>query len=160
MYKYAHLVYIKLYTMKKILSAIAITVAIASCSLFSPYGKAVKINDSLEVYIKGDNATEADAKKLGTYLADLWKENTNHKSIQLLKENNIYIVKMVADEKVLKEDPSLITAFAVVRSLIEENVFKGSKVKLVLTDDKFKDIKTYDGSNDVPATTTDSTNNK
>lgn len=147
--------------MKKIFLLAAMSTFIISCSLFSPYGKAVKINDSLEVFIKGDSTTEADAKKLGNYLADLWKEDKNHKSIQLVKENGEFNVKMVANQEVLKADPSLESAFAIVRALIEENVFKGSKVKLTLTDDKFKDIKTFDGgSENIPAAKKDSVGSK
>jgi hypothetical protein len=137
--------------MKKIFLLVAVAISIVSCNLFSPYGKAVKINDSLEVYIKGDSTTEADAKKLGSYLAELWKENSNHKSIQLLKEQNAFIVKMVADEKVLKADPSLEAAFSTVRDLIEANVFTGSIVKLILTNEKFEDIKVYEKETAGPA---------
>ncbi len=146
--------------MKKIFLciSIAITLVMASCNIFSPYGKAIKINDSLEVFIKGDSTTETDAKKLGTYLADLWKEDKNHKSIQLIKEKDLYTIKMVANEKVLQADPALESAFGIVRALIEENVYKGSKVRLILTDDKFKDIKTFDGSTDMPTATKDSIN--
>jgi len=148
--------------MKKIFLFAVITAAmfLASCNLYSSYGKAVKINDSLAIYIKGDSTTEADAKKLGNYLANLWKGDQNHKSIQLLKDTNGYTIKMVADEQVLKEDASLIPAFAIVRSLIAENVFKGSSVILTLTDDKFKDIKTFDDKNDILAPTQDTTNSK
>jgi hypothetical protein len=151
--------------MKKIFLLIAIAcISIVSCNLFSPYGKAVKINDSLEVYIKGDSTTEADAKKLGNYLAELWKENTNHKSIQLQKDQQAYIVRMVADEKVLKTDPSLESVFSAVRDVIEENVFPGSTVKLILTNEKFEDIKVYKKESPAeiqgPSTTRDSTNSK
>jgi hypothetical protein len=38
--------------------------------------------------------------------------------------------------------------------LIADEVFKGSKVKLVLTDNKFKDVKTFD---DTPAAETPTT---
>ena len=147
--------------MRKFFLLIVLTVSIVSCNLLSPYGKAVKINDSLEVYIKGDSTTEADAKKLGNYLAELWKENTNHKSIQLVKEQQAYIIKMVADEKVLKADPSLEAAFSTVRDLIEANVFTGSNVKLILTNEKFEDIKVYEKPVAAPASNnTDSTSSK
>ena len=43
--------------MKKIFSFIAIAIFFISCSIFSPYGKKVTINDKLEIYIKGDSTT-------------------------------------------------------------------------------------------------------
>lgn len=151
--------------MRKIFLLMAVaTVSIVSCNLFSPYGKAIKINDTLDVYIKGDSITEADAKKLGNYLAELWKENNNHKSVQLQKESHAYVVRMAADEKVLKADPSLEAAFSTVRDLIEVNVFPGSTVKLTLTNEKFEDIKVYkkEGPAEVqgPSVTKDSITSK
>ena len=145
--------------MKKILSFIAIAIFFTSCSIFSPYGKKVTINDKLEIYIKGDSTTEADAKKLGTYLAETWKETTNQKSFQLKKESNDYQVRMVVDEEKIKTDSTLDVSFMALRMLIEEQVFKGSKVKLILTNNKFKDLKTFDDKNDKQeeATTTSQT---
>lgn len=148
--------------MKKIFSFIAIAIFFISCSIFSPYGKKVTINDKLEIYIKGDSTTEADAKKLGTYLAETWKETTNQKSFQLKKEQNEYQVRMVVDEEKIKTDSTLDVSFMALRMLIEEQVFKGSKVKLILTNNKFKDLKTFDDKNDKQeaATTTSETATK
>jgi PBP1b-binding outer membrane lipoprotein LpoB len=145
--------------MKKIFSAIAVIIILASCSFLNPYGKKVKINDSLEVYIKGDSTTEEDAKKLGNYLAETWKDLTNKKSFQLIKENGGYTVKMVVDEEKVKNDSTLDLSFTALKMLIETQVFNGSKVKLVLTNNKFKDIKTFDDTNSTSteAATKDST---
>jgi hypothetical protein len=130
--------------LKKIFTSCCVAVVVMSCSFFSPFGKKVTINNSLEIYIKGDKTTEADAKKLGNYLAETWKDITNKKSFQLIKENNSYIVKMVVDEAKVKADSSLDVSFMALRMLIADEVFKGSKVKLVLTNNEFKDIKTFD----------------
>ncbi len=131
--------------MKKIIYLLIIIANLfGACNIFSPYGKKVTINSTLEVYIKGDSTTEADAKKLGNFLAETWKESTNQKSFQLIKDNGVYIVKMVVDEEKVKADSTLELSFLAIKMLLETEVFKGSRVKFVLTNNKFKDIKTYD----------------
>lgn len=140
--------------LRKIGTLATVAVLFVACSIFSPYGKKVTINDSLEIYIKGDSTTETDARKLGDYLAKTWKDITNKKSFQLIKEKGAYTVKMVVDTEKLKADSTLDVSFMALRMLIADEVFKGSKVKLVLTDNKFKDVKTFD---DTPAAETPTT---
>ena len=106
-------------------------------------GKKVKINDSIEIYLKGDAVTEKDAKELGNYLAELWKDASNMKSLQLTKDNGAFVVRMVVDEKMVKADTSLHSSFWAVKLLLEEEVFKGSKVNFIITDNRFNDIKSY-----------------
>ena len=130
---------------KKLMLVLLFASSLAACSLLAPYGKKVTINKSLEIYIKGDSTTEADAKKMGNYLAELWKDLDNQKSFQLVKENGGYTVRMVIDEEKLKTDgPALDVSFAALRMVLENEVFKGSKVKLIVTNNTFKDLKTYD----------------
>ena len=129
--------------MKKInlLLLIICLLQFSSCNL--SYGKKVKINDSLEVYIKGDSVTEDDGRKLGNYLAELWKDAHNEKSLQLTKESGAYIVRMVVDEKMVKQDTSLNASFEAVKSLLETEVFKTDKIKFIITDNQFNDIKSF-----------------
>ena len=115
-------------------------VLFASCDI-DGYGKKVKISDHTEVFIKND-ATEEDAKKLGKYIDSSWKEQTNAKSFQLSKDSGNYTVRMVVDEDKVKNDTTLDVSFQAIQFLIEDQVFKGSKVTLILTDNKFNDIKT------------------
>ncbi len=115
-----------------------------SCNT-SPYGKKIKVNDRIEVYIK-NRATEADAKKFGDYIDTTWKTSTNKKSFQLSKDSGQYTIRMVVDENKIKKDTSLDVSFMAIQFLIEEQVFKGTKVKLILTDDNFKDLKTFESS--------------
>ncbi|MBX2931603.1 MAG: hypothetical protein KF781_06650 [Chitinophagaceae bacterium] len=122
---------------------IALAVVVVSCNLFGSYGKKITISDKVEVYIKGDSVSEEVAKKLGTYLDTTWKDLTNKRSFQLTKENGVYNVHMVVDEKTFKEDASLEVSFMALRLLIAMNVFPDSKVNLVLTDNTFKPYKTY-----------------
>jgi len=124
--------------MKKfILPLLFVLLAFSSCT---DYGKSVKINKHLEVYIKGENVTEAEAKKLGNYLNNLSKDSNNDKSIQLSKDSNQYVVRMVVDENVIKKDTTVNQSFGALQFLLETEVFVGSKVKLILTDNTFKDL--------------------
>lgn len=118
---------------------LACLVLLTSFSFYScqPYGKKVQVNDHLEVYIKKD-ATEEEAKKLGSYIASLDSSNTNEKSVQLSKENNVYTVRLVIPEESLK-DKTLEDSFSALQYLIKENVFPNQTVKLILADDEFKD---------------------
>lgn len=127
------------------LPLIALLSVILFTSCNSSFGKKVKVNDRIEVYIKNE-ATEEDAKKMGNYFANTWKEQTNEISFQLSKDSAQYTVKMVVDEKKLKADSTLDVSFLAIQALLEQEVFKGSKVKLILTDNKFNDIKTFDSS--------------
>jgi len=130
--------------MKKIALLVSATLfLLTGCDLTAEYGKKVKINDSLEIYVKGDNVTEAEGKKLGNYLAELWKDAANMKSLQLSKDAEGYVVRMVVDEKMVIRDPSLNASFSAVKTLLETEVFNGSKVKFIITDNKFSDIRSY-----------------
>lgn len=116
------------------------SILFTSCDL-DGYGKKVTVSDRTEIYIKND-ATEADAKKMGNYFDSTWKEQTNKKSFQLSKDSGNYTVRMVVDENKVKTDTTIDISFQAIQFLIENQVFKGSRVTLILTDNKFKDIKT------------------
>lgn len=116
----------------------------SSCDL-DGNGKKIKVSDRTEVYIKND-ATEADARKMGNYFDSTWKEQTNEKSFQLSKDSGNYTVRMVIDTTGYEKDSSLNESFMAIQFLIQDQIFKGSKVKLILTDNKFNDFKTIDGS--------------
>ncbi|MDB5192694.1 MAG: hypothetical protein JWQ96_2257 [Segetibacter sp.] len=134
---------------KTILAALIITATtlFASCT---NYGKKVKINDHLEVYIKKD-ATEEEGKKLGEYLQSLDTENKNQKSIQLQKENDLFTVRLVVPDDALK-NTELESSFQALQMLIKENVFPGKTVRLILSDDKFSDKRTVKELDPGPST--------
>ena len=115
----------------------ACALLMASCN---NYGKKVKISDKTEIYIKG-KATEDEAKKLGNYIDQLSKES-NERSFQLDKADDGYTVRMVIDTKTSGVDPQMNQNFMALRWLFEDKVFTGSHVKLILTDNTFKDFKT------------------
>ena len=131
---------LKINNMKKIflLSLLSGTLFFISCN---DYGKKVKISDTTEVYIK-DKATEDDAKHLGNFLDSLSGDAKNQKSFQLSKDDNGYTLKMVIDEDKMKQDPSLDQSFMIIRYMIATEVFPNNPVKMVLTDNTFKEIKT------------------
>lgn len=135
------------------------SILFASCDI-DGYGKKVKVSDHTEIFIKND-ATEAEAKKLGNFIDSTWSEQTNQKSFQLSKDSGNYTVRMVVDEEKVKNGTTLDISFQAIQFLIQEKVFKGSKVSLILTDNKFSDIRTIKNSsaffNDLQ-TTNDTTN--
>src|SRR5688572_7155959 len=121
-----------------------VAILFASCDI-GGHGKKIKISDHTEIFIKHD-ATEAEAKKLGNFIDSTWKEQTNDKSFQLSKDSGKYTVRMVVDENKVKNDTTLDISFQAIQFLIEDQVFKGSKVTLILTDNKFNDIKTVNNN--------------
>lgn len=127
--------------MKIYLASLLMLSAVLFASCDAGYGKKVKISDHTEIFIKND-ATEEEAKKLGNYIDSTWKKQTNDKSFQLSKDSGNYTVRMVVDEEKVKNDTTLDVSFQAIQFLIEDQVFKGSKVTLILTDNKFKDLKT------------------
>ena len=117
-----------------------LSILFSSCDI-DGYGKKITVSDRTEVFIIKD-ATEAEAKKMGNYFDSTWKEQTQKKSFQLAKDSGNYTVRMVVDTEKVK-DSSLDESFQAVQFLLADQVFKGSTVKLILTDDKFKDFKTF-----------------
>jgi hypothetical protein len=113
----------------------------AACN--NNYGKKVNINDNIDVYIKGDKVTESDARKLGDFVATTYKEHTNKKSFQITKDSGQYVIRMVIDEEKVKKDSSINVSFMALQYLFELQVFPGNKVKLILTNDQFKDVKIF-----------------
>ena len=124
---------------KIIMLLLAVTVLLAACS---EYGKKVEVSANTEVYIKGEGVSEADAQKLGHYIDTTYKEMTNKKSFQITKDSGQYVIRMVVDEEKVKGS-ALDISFMALQFLLESQVFTGNKVKLVLTTDRFKDIKTF-----------------
>ncbi len=117
-----------------------LSILFSSCDI-DGYGKKITVSDRTEVFIIKD-ATEAEAKKMGNYFDSTWKEQTQKKSFQLAKDSGNYTVRMVVDTEKVK-DSSMDESFQAVQFLLADQVFKGSNVKLILTDDKFKDFKTF-----------------
>lgn len=107
------------------------------------YGKKVKIDDTMEVYMKGDSVNENQAKKIGNYLVKLWSDSKQKKSLQLTKDSGMYVVKMVVDEARLKQDSTIDMSFMALKTLLETEVFDNQQIKFVLTDNTFKDIRAY-----------------
>jgi|SRR5436190_7156183 len=123
---------------------LVIAILFASCN---EYGQKIKTSDYTEVYIKGDSVTEADAKKFGTYMDTAYKDSKNKKSFQITKDSGQYVIRMVVDEEKVKKDSSLDISFMALQVLFETQVFTGNRVKLILTDNQFKDIKIFPSSN-------------
>jgi hypothetical protein len=128
--------------MKSIILSLLVAVAFTSCS---NYGKKVTIEGTKgEVFYKGEGVTEADAKKLCTYLKDVIQYFTADKgrSVQLMKSKDEgYDIRFVVDEKKLNESPEVAAAFGQIGAQISVDLFNNKPVNVFLTDDHFKDIK-------------------
>ena len=100
------------------------------------------INDQSEVYYKGEGVTEDDARKLGDFLLSQGYFNTvDQRSVQLSREKDSYVVKMVVDEEKVNTDETVLTGFKVWQMWIEESVFNGKQTKIVLANTELKTIK-------------------
>ena len=107
------------------------------------YGKSVKINEKSEVFYKGDGVSEAEAKNLGAFLLKQEYFNTaDERTVQLMKDGDSYVVKFIVDQEKIKQQDSttVVTGFKVWHMWIQDNVFNGAKLRLVLADDKLKDL--------------------
>ncbi len=140
--------------MKKILlMSASLLVLLSSCNLFGDYGTKVDIDGKSEVYYKGDGVSEADAKKLGTYFTQIGVFNgKEEKAVQISKDPDAFVVRLVIKEDVVNQDRQKYeTIFWYWQDMISENVFDGKKTRVILTDDKFKDLITLEEVNKVKA---------
>jgi hypothetical protein len=128
--------------MKRILLlAVSAILLLTSCNLFNNYGKKYKVNDKSTVYYKGDGVTEADAKKLGEFLIQQgYFDTTSEKAVQLTKSGDDYALRFVVDKDKLEKNKDAIPTFWRLQNTISEDVFNGKKTKIILADDKLKDI--------------------
>lgn len=124
---------------KETLLFIAATLLLTACN---NYGKKVEVNSKSEVYYKGDGVTEADAKKLGTFLLQNgFFTTTDDRSVQLSKDSGAYVIRLVVDtDKVNKNKEEILSSFKAWQYIIAQNVFPDAETRLVLTDDHFKDF--------------------
>ncbi len=107
-------------------------------------GESVKINDKSEVYFKGDGVDEADARNLGDFLLKQgYFSTTDERQVQLTKDSTTYVVKFIVDEDKIKAQDSVTvaTGYKVWQMWLQDNVFDGAKTRLVLVDEKLKDLR-------------------
>ena len=107
-------------------------------------GESVKINDKSEVYYKGNGVDEADAQNLGNFLLKQgYFTTTDERKVQLTKDSATYVVKFIVDEDKIKAQDSVTvaTGYKVWQMWLQDNVFDGAKTRLVLVDEKLKDLR-------------------
>jgi hypothetical protein len=117
---------------------IATCLLLASCD---QYGKKLEINSKSEVFYK-DDASEAEARKLGDFLLKRnFFDTNNEKSVQLSKDSGVYVVRFVVDKAGYEIDKeNTLLGFRVWQMWISEEVFNNAKTRVVLVDDQFNDI--------------------
>lgn len=124
--------------MKQIILFLLAIVLLSSCS---NYGK--KVNKSnIEVYYK-EGISEEQAQQTADLIYDLDtnpETKDNKKSFQLNNDGDTINCKMVVNEDKLEDVP--VSSFEIIGSLISDKVFKGKPVNLVLSNNRFKPVKT------------------
>jgi hypothetical protein len=125
--------------MKKFILILTVAFFLSSCT---NHGDKVS-KDYLEVYYK-DGITKEQAEKALDYFYPLWKdkgEETKKKSMQFTKEGDTIHFRMVSNMEVMdKMDEGV---FFDTGNEISDNIFNGAPVNVVLTDNKFKTIRSY-----------------
>ena len=125
--------------MKQFIFLLFLTVGLAACN---NYGKKVS-KDYLEVYYKKGISRE-QAQKVLDYLLPLWKnegEKASEKSIQLSKTGDTINFKMVSFKEVMEKMDD--ETFYTIGNEISANLFNNAPVNVILTDNKFKTVRTY-----------------
>ena len=122
--------------MRFLLNLLLISLFFISCN---SYGKKVLINEKSEVYYKGSEVSEEDAKRLGEFLLSRGYFNvSDQRSVQLTKKGESYVVKLVVDQEYMKAEDNVIAGFRVWQMWIEDSVFNGSHTELLLADTELK----------------------
>lgn len=106
-------------------------------------GNVVTVNEKSKVFYTGASVSETEANTLGTFLLKQEYFNTDdERTVQLLKEGDSYVVKFIVDPEEIKlqDSGSVVTTFKVWHMWIQDNVFKGAKLRVVLADDKLNDL--------------------
>lgn len=124
--------------MKQIIFFLLAIVIFSSCT---SYGKKVK-SSNIEVYYK-DGITEEKAQQTADYIYSLDtnpETKENKKSFQLSDEGDTINCKMVVNKDKFEDVP--MESFQQIGFLISSKVFNGKPVNLILSNNKFKPIKT------------------
>lgn len=125
--------------MKQYILLLFISAGFAACS---NYGKKVS-GDYLTVYYK-EGINKEQAQKALDYFLPLWKDSsdkTKDKSIQLTKNGDTINFRMVSIMEVIdKMDENI---FYTTGNEISKDLFSGAPVNVVLTDERFKTVRTF-----------------
>jgi hypothetical protein len=120
----------------------AIAIAMLLLTACNNYGKKVSINTYSEVYYKGEGITEADAQRLGNFLLQAgYFDSSKETTVQLMRDKDAYLVKMVIDEEEVAKDKDFYQRFFwFMQEPIAQNVFGGNTTKIVLADEDLKEL--------------------
>lgn len=125
--------------MKLCILLLILIVGLVSCK---NYGDKVS-KDYLEVYYK-DGISKEQAQKVLDYFLPIWKDSSDKskdKSIQLSKNGDTINFMMVSIMSVIEKMDE--NTFYQTGNEISDDLFNGAPVNVVLTDNKFKPIRTY-----------------
>ncbi len=123
----------------------AILITLVACCMLtacSNHGKKIK-NNNIEVYYKdGVSKDQAQLTADMLYRLDNPQENKDavRKSFQLSVKGDTVICKMVVDEEKANEVPD--ESFLIIGNKISDSAFNGKPVNMILTNNKFKPVRT------------------
>jgi hypothetical protein len=126
----------------KTLYPVIIFLMLATC-LFScsDYGKKTS-KGHIDVYYK-DGISEDDAQRTADFLymidAEINKNTSTEKSIQLVKANDTILFRMVVQKDRMASIGE--ESFMILANVVSDSVFNGQPVNMDLTDNRFKTIK-------------------
>src|SRR5690349_23053406 len=115
-------------------------VCLASCTNF---GKRVKVEGTKgEIFYK-EGVTEEEAKKVGDVLKDGFFSSDKEASVQVVNDSGAYTIKFVYNKDYFEKNPGLEKEFRAYASKISKEVLNGKKVNIALTNDRFREFKTF-----------------
>jgi hypothetical protein len=121
---------------------VLLTTVLLSLSACNNYGDKVT-HGYLEVYYK-EGITKAQAQRTVDFLYPYWQDpsgKTDTKSVQLDRNGDTVLFRMVADEKkmALVDDAT----FYSMGNVFSDSIFNGAPVNIHLTNNRFKTIRVY-----------------
>ena len=129
-------------------TVIALFVAASIVSGCTNYGEKMEFNKGEVYYTEG--VDESDVKKLGEYLVESEFFDGNEKSVQLQKNGDRYVFRVVMNEEYLGKEETTQT-FEIIGLLLSTELFNDAPVDVELTDAYFEtqetivfDAKTHD----------------
>jgi hypothetical protein len=99
------------------------------------------INNNSLVYYKGSIKVD-EAEQLGAFLLKQgYFNDTDDRTVQILKQNKTFIVRFILDEKQVAEDKeNILFSFQIWKQWLQENVFHNQETKVVLVNDRLEKI--------------------
>lgn len=104
----------------------------------SNYGSKVN-NGVIEVYYR-DGATKEEAERVAAFLVKQWAEATDKRSVQIVKDGNTPVFRMVV-KKEFQNNNSMLSQLGFLGARMSRDVFNGEPIILEACDEYLKTVK-------------------